>query len=78
MLSVALMIALLARPVLPRDAHDGDIAKGKLESVAGRREELPRFRLSGQTVGGDGERLGVAYRLQTGEVICVTEENHAP
>jgi hypothetical protein len=73
-LSVALMIALLARPMLRSEAQRGDATSQQLEAVAPERAELPSFRLSGQTVGGDGERLGVAYRLTSGEVICVTEE----
>jgi hypothetical protein len=73
--SVALMIALLARPMLRNEGRSGDATSQQLEAVAGEREEMPRFRLSEQTVGGDGERLGVAYRLKSGEVICVTEES---
>jgi hypothetical protein len=74
-LSVALMIALLARPMLLNDGQSGDATSRQLEPVAGERAEIPRFRLSEQTVGGEGERLGVAYRLTSGEVICVTEES---
>jgi hypothetical protein len=74
-LAVALMIALLARPKLL--AQPGDVAAGapQLEAVASERTRLDRFRLSDRSVGGDGERLGVAYRLESGEVICVTEGN---
>ena len=83
-LSVALMIALLARPLLRAESLDESASAdraaqhqgiARLESVADRRERLERFRLSGQTIGGDGERLGIAYRLKSGEVICVAGES---
>jgi len=35
--------------------------------------QLTHFRTSDQTVGGDGARLGMAYRLKTGEVVYVPE-----
>lgn len=35
--------------------------------------ELERYRISEQTFGGDGEKLGTAYRLKTGEVVYVPE-----
>jgi hypothetical protein len=76
-LSVALMIALLSPPLLRESSRAGNEPKQQLESIAGEPEEIPRLRLSGQTIGGDGERLGIAYRLKSGEVICVSEENHA-
>ncbi len=73
-LSVALMIALLARP-LPRETLPARLeVAAQQEPVAAQREKLERFRLSDQTVGGDGERLGIAYRLSSGEVVCVTNE----
>lgn len=37
-------------------------------------QELPRFRLSEETLSGRGERLGMAYRLPNGEVVYVPEQ----
>ncbi len=31
--------------------------------------KIERYRASPETLGGDGERLGTAYRLKSGEVI---------
>ncbi len=36
---------------------------------------LQRYRISDETLGGDGVKLGVAYRLASGEVVCVPEEH---
>jgi len=73
-LSAALMIALLARPLIGGASLGRLAGAAQREPVAEQREKLERFRLSDQTVGGDGERLGIAYRLATGEVVCVTGE----
>jgi hypothetical protein len=37
------------------------------------RQQLEHYRMSTETTGGDGERLGIAYRLKNGEVIYVPE-----
>jgi hypothetical protein len=34
--------------------------------------------VTGETATGDGERLGIAYRLANGQVIYVPEESDAP
>lgn len=44
-----------------------------LEALKDQQLKLERYRVSRQTIGGDGERLGTAYRLKTGEVIYVPE-----
>ena len=36
--------------------------------------KLERLRLSTQEIGGEGERLGTAYRLKSGEVVYVPEK----
>ena len=36
--------------------------------------ELPRFRVSEESLEGSGERLGVAYRLANGEVVYVPQQ----
>ncbi|MFQ5503859.1 MAG: DUF2149 domain-containing protein [Planctomycetota bacterium] len=36
-------------------------------------ETLTRFRTSSRTTGGKGKRLGVAYRLESGELIYVPD-----
>ena len=40
---------------------------------------IPKFRLSRETLSGSGERLGTAYRLPSGEVVCVPDaEGRSP
>jgi len=48
-------------------------AHNRMENIDPQRRELPHYRVSEQSAGGDGERLGVAYRLKSGEVIYVPE-----
>jgi hypothetical protein len=83
-LSVALMVALLARPLMRvRSLEEKGItartsqspATPSLQAITRRGQKLERFRVSDQSVGGDGERIGIAYRLKTGEVICVTADS---
>lgn len=45
----------------------------KMEIVRKDGVKVERFRVSKDSIGGDGERLGTAYRLKTGEVIYVPE-----
>ncbi len=35
---------------------------------------IERYRVSREKLGGEGERLGIAYRLKSGEVLYVPEE----
>ena len=51
--------------------------KMSLEAIEQARTKLDRFRESRETAGGEGERLGTAYRLQSGEVIYVPDPNTA-
>ncbi len=57
---------------LQKPAHS-ESSQSALESIRDQQLQLDRYRVSRQTVGGDGERLGTAYRLKTGEVIYVPE-----
>ncbi len=43
-------------------------------------QTIPRFRLSREELRGEGERLGTAYRLASGEIVCVpeTDEGRIP
>jgi hypothetical protein len=38
---------------------------------------LERCRISHEKMTGEGQRLGVAYRLKTGELVYVPDEDHA-
>lgn len=59
--AVALLVAMLGR------------SNG--ERVVKQREELERFRASDSLLGGDGERLGTAYRLKSGEIVYVPSDD---
>jgi hypothetical protein len=48
-------------------------AQGGQEIIVKRGTEITAYRVSGTTVGGQGERLGTAYRLANGQVIYVPE-----
>ena len=72
----ALLIALVTR--LPNsNSHfaAGASAERNSNNGATPREgkELAKFRVGNRTVGGEGQRLGIAYQLPTGEVIYVPE-----
>lgn len=46
----------------------------EMERINEQGKEIEHFRPSEQNLGGDGERLGTAYRLKSGEVIYVPEK----
>ena len=49
-------------------------ANGEQEIVTRKGTEIEAYRVSSDAVaGGDGERLGVAYRLADGQIIYVPE-----
>jgi hypothetical protein len=39
---------------------------------------IPKYRLSREELSGSGERLGTAYRLPSGEVVCVPDDAVGP
>ena len=48
-------------------------ADGLREVIVKRGTEITAYELTGETMGGDGERLGTAYRLADGQVIYVPD-----
>ena len=49
-------------------------AQGEQEIITRRGQEIEAYRISADAVaGGDGQRLGIAYRLPDGQVIYVPE-----
>jgi hypothetical protein len=79
--SVALLISLLSYLKLPTTSMGGLVAKpadssaaaAKLESFAAKAKPLERFRVSHDELRGEGQRLGTAYRLTSGEVVYVPD-----
>jgi len=52
-------------------------AQGESEIIIKKCNEIEAYRVTGETMTGDGERLGTAYRLANGQIIYVpdTPEN---
>ena len=72
--AAALLLASLSYGQLAsRDSKDGKAAAPSLEAISKERQQAVHYRVSEQNAGGDGERLGIAYRLKSGEVIYVPE-----
>lgn len=48
-------------------------ANGLQEIIVKRGTEITAYELTGETLGGQGERLGTAYRLANGQIIYVPD-----
>lgn len=46
---------------------------GVREIIVKRGTEIEAYELTGETLGGDGERLGTAYRLADGQIVYVPD-----
>ena len=54
-------------------------AQGQREIIVKKGTKITAYKVTGQTAAGDGERLGVAYRLADGQIIYVPEaESETP
>ncbi len=78
--AVALLLALVAHFHLPELLSGEDITivknpgRPNMEIIRRKGQKLEHYRMTKQTLGGEGEKLGTAYRLKTGEVVYVPEE----
>jgi len=74
--AVALLVALVARLDLePTQASAGEAAgKPGLETLRKEGALLERYEETNASGGGDGVRLGMAYRLASGEIVYVPED----
>ncbi len=70
-LLLALMSFLNIRP--KADAASGSPSQAVTDMVDPSRLKLEKYRVSSDKAGGDGQRLGTAYRLKSGEVIYVPD-----
>lgn len=68
--AVALLLALVAAGVVHKPAENPAAAAG-VAPVTGRAVE--KIRLSPGKLSGEGERLGVAYRLKSGEIVYIKD-----
>ncbi len=80
--AVALILAMftaLSVPELLNSMDDITIIKkaGKpdMEIITKKGVKIDRYRMTKEEIGGNGQRLGVAYRLPSGEVVYVPETN---
>ncbi len=78
--AVALLLALVTHfhlPELLSGKQDMTILKNpgqpNMEIIRRQGEKLTHYRLSRETLKGEGEKLGTAYRLKTGEVVYVPD-----
>jgi hypothetical protein len=53
-------------------------AQGQREIIVKKGTKITAYKVTGDTAAGDGERLGVAYRLADGQIIYVPEGESAP
>lgn len=76
--ALGFLLALISYLGLPEVVRRTAAAEVKTAGTA-RREivdpkavKLQRYRISKESLGGKGVKLGVAYRLASGEVVCVS------
>jgi hypothetical protein len=53
-------------------------AAGQREIIVKKGTRVTAYKVTGETLQGDGERLGTAYRLANGQIIYVPEDGDAP
>ncbi len=73
--SIALLIVFVGSSQR-RDARTKTAADSQPVAVR-KAQTIDRFRLSNEDLQGSGEKLGVAYRLDSGEIVCVPETPQA-
>jgi hypothetical protein len=68
--AVALLLALVAAGVVRKPAAEAAASAG---AAPVRGQTVERIRLSPGRLSGEGERLGVAYRLKSGEIVYIKD-----
>ena len=74
----ALLITVAQNPLMnPFSQRDvtviTDPGKPSMEMVVKKGEKIERYKASGAIGSGDGEKAGVAYRMQDGSIVYVPE-----
>lgn len=75
--AVALLLAVVSYFNLPKPATAADAQADKsptAEAIDAARMKVERFQESTASKSGEGERLGTAYRLKSGEIIYVRDK----
>lgn len=78
MFAVSLLLVLVTQSSVPElRSQQEEVTmlknpgKPNMEIIRRKGRKLEHYRMSQQALGGEGERLGVAYRLKTGELVYV-------
>jgi len=78
---VALLLAFVTHLRLPELFSDQqeitivkNLGKSNMEIIRRKGKKLEHYRMTRETLGGEGEKLGTAYRLKTGEVVYVPDK----
>lgn len=77
--SIALLMAWIGaartRERAAENAPAGALTESQrsVDALLDKQQKLPSYRVSEETLTGKGERLGTAYRLQSGEVVYVPD-----
>jgi len=68
------LVLALALGLQTRSAPEASVAdRQSADPVPAQREQLPRYRPADGEAQGDGSRLGIAYRLASGDVVFVPD-----
>ncbi len=79
--ALAFIVALIAYLGLPELLERKDVTliknpgTAEMEIIRKKGVKIERYRISRQQLGGEGEKLGTAYRLKSGEVVYVPEDD---
>lgn len=73
--SIALLLALVASARLPTASPPSESSAGAMSKELPSKQQLKldHFRVSQEQLSGEGDRLGTAYRLKSGEVVYVPD-----
>jgi hypothetical protein len=61
-------------PLIPPAKQAAHQTPSRMEALKANALKIPHYRSTSQPLGGEGQRLGAAYRLKSGEVVCVPDE----
>jgi hypothetical protein len=75
------MVTYYSLPELLTSTRDVTIIKNpgtqNMEMIRKRGKEIQHLKVTTREIGGEGERLGTAYRLKSGEIVYVPEAEPA-
>jgi hypothetical protein len=80
--AVALMVAFVIQSRMTEFLTAEDVTyvknagKPDMEIIVKKENKVSRFKSENTSGSGKGERVGIAYRLESGEIIYVPEGNH--